>query len=64
MHRGRRSIIKEKITIWESGGGGGAGGEENQLKLGEIGDNLRSRPMMKKYIIIPIEYHSLVKFFF
>ena len=26
MHRGRRSIIKEKITIWESGGGEGGGG--------------------------------------
>ena len=40
MHRGRRSIIKEKITILESGGGGeeeeGEEGE-NQLKLGRIG---------------------------
>ena len=40
MHRGRRSIIKEKITIWESGGGGEEEEEEegeNQLKLGGIG---------------------------
>ena len=38
MHRGRRSIIKEKITISESGGGGDEGEEEegeNQLKLWE-----------------------------
>ena len=39
MHRGRRSIIKEKITISESGGGGEEEEEEgeNQLKLGGIG---------------------------
>ena len=41
MHRGRRSIIKEKITVWESGGGEEEEAEEeegeNQLKLGGIG---------------------------
>ena len=42
MHRGRSSIIKEKITISDSGGGGEKEEEEeeegeNQLKLGGIG---------------------------
>ena len=34
MNRGRRSIIKENISI---GYGGGGGGEEIELKLGGIG---------------------------
>ena len=46
MHRGRRSIIKEKIIIWESGGGEEEG--ENQLKLGGIGSTWRQLPTKKK----------------
>ena len=53
MLRGRRNIIKEKITIWEGGEGGGGGGgggeEENQLKLGGVGSSWRQLPTIKLY---------------
>ena len=55
MHRGRRSIIKEKITIWKSGGG-----EEEEAKPDGCHDQSHPLKFSRLGVKMSVNYDRLL----